>query len=192
LGSNPASFFKPPAGLSPKEQVVWSRRNKSGVPSRAFVLFLLFFGGIPLALGVVYGAIVPAGIFFAFVALITLPFIAVSRRASGTSYYLTTSRLVRTDHNAITQQISRSIFKGRPLSAFLQKREEYTGPHDFTEKYSLKVLDPSTGNVIMNLGTMLPPMVKSIESLIGNVYCQYCGRQNDPSSATCSGCGANL
>ncbi|HZY48034.1 MAG TPA: zinc ribbon domain-containing protein [Candidatus Bathyarchaeia archaeon] len=192
MGSNPASFFKPPAGLSPNEQVVWSRQNKSGIPVIAPVLFLLFFGGIPLALGVVYGAILPAGIFFAFVALITLPFIAISRRAHGTSYYLTTSRLVRTDHNAISQQISRSIFKGRPLSAFLQKQEAYTTGHDPTEKYSLKVLDPSSGNVIMNLGIMIPPAIQSLESLIGNVYCQYCGRQNDPSSATCSSCGANL
>ena len=191
LGSLQASFFKPPAGLQPHEQVVWNRQNRSGIPARALAIMLLFFGGIPLVLGLVSGAIVPGAIFFAFVLLVTLPLILVSRRARGTRFYLTTARLVQTDHNAITQQVSRSLFKGRPLGQFLQKKLEFS-PNAFVDKFSLKVLDPSSGNVIMTLGVMTQPMVQSLETLIGNVYCQYCGRQNDPSNTTCSSCGANL
>lgn len=142
-------------------------------------------------MGLVSGAIIPGAIFFAFVLLITLPLVLVSRRAGGTRFYLTTSRLVQTEHYAITQQVSRSIFKGRPLGQFLQKKQEFT-PHMSVDKFSLKVLDPNSGTVIMNLGVMTQPMAQSLESFIGNVYCQYCGRQNDPSNTTCSSCGANL
>src|SRR5207245_5875730 len=89
------------------------------------------------------------------------------------------------------QEISRSIFKGRTISQFLQISEVPMFKSN-VEMYTVKVLDPQSGSVLMNLGTNQGPSVKALESIQESFYCQYCGRKNDPSSAVCSNCGANL
>jgi rRNA maturation endonuclease Nob1 len=58
--------------------------------------------------------------------------------------------------------------------------------------YAVQVLNPDTGNIAMNLGLLPGEIVKRLESINEEVYCQYCGRKNDPNDNVCSNCGANL
>ena len=44
----------------------------------------------------------------------------------------------------------------------------------------------------MTLGLLPGEIVKRLESINEEVYCQYCGRKNDPNANVCTNCGANL
>jgi zinc-ribbon domain len=117
-------------------------------------------------------------------------------KQTGTRLYLTSYRLIRTRHGAITNQISRQIFRGKNLAAFLRV-SGYTayGRNNGAyrvETFHVDILDPNSGNVLMNLGQVPAPTVNVLETISQVVYCQYCGRSNPPSNNTCSECGATL
>lgn len=119
-----------------------------------------------------------------------------TQKQAGTRLYLTTFRLIRTRHGAITNQVSRQLFRGKSLSAFLRV-SGYTayGARDSANRVETShviILDPNSGNVVMNLGQVPPPTIKALEMISQVVYCQYCGRSNSPSNTVCSECGANL
>ena len=192
MSSNVPSFFIPPQGLFPNEQVIWTRQDKPSSAARALVSFGLLFGAIFLFASAYSASIILAGVSIVFILIFTLPFFLSSRSAHAIRYYLTTSRLVQTNHDKIQQEVARSLFKGRPLSQFLQKKLHRIGQSGRPDVYTMRVLDPNTGNLIMNLGVVPPESLRNLEVLMENVYCQYCGRQSDPKNTTCSECGANL
>ena len=187
-GSSP---FKPPHGLQSHEEIVWVRQNdwsKRGGPVAG--IFTLLFGLLWLGLGI-FSLVIPTigiGLVLTISGLVVF-YKTVTR--GGTKYYLTNFRLVETNKGKIVKQIPRSIFKGRTISQFLQISEVPMFKSN-VEMFTVKVLDPQSGSVLMNLGTNQGPSVKVLESIQESFYCQYCGRKNDPSGAVCSNCGANL
>lgn len=155
------------------------------------MLFGLFFAMIGLVGGYLLGT--GLGLLFAVVGGYVW-FQAL--RMSGTRLYLTSFRLIRTRHGTIADQISRQTFRGRNLSAFLRVGgfTAYGGRDSAqrVETYHVDILDPNSGNVLMNLGQVPGPAVKVFETINQVVYCQYCGRGNAPNNTLCSECGANL
>ena len=188
------SLFKPPAGLLPHEEVVWVRQTQSGAGGRAAPALCLFFGLPFLLIGLWAQAWIYAGI-GGLIVLACIYGLYTAIKRHGIRFYLTTYRLIKANKGIIIQQLSRSMFKGKPVSQFIQESEAYNGRRrgpSGPRIYNVKVLDPNSGDVVMKLGIMRRDAVDAIGTIASTVYCQYCGRKNDPSSALCSGCGANL
>ena len=151
---------------------------------------MVAFGGLFLALGLFDSALVMAGFGALFLALGV--YVAYQFATTGDSrYYLTTFRFVKTIHGRIKNELPRRVFRGRSFNQFLSvfPAPNRIGP---LVMYSVQVLNPETGSVAMNLGLLPEEVVKRLESINDEVYCQYCGRKNEPSSTTCINCGANL
>ena len=108
-------------------------------------------------------------------------------------YYLTTFRVVETKGGSIVKQVYRSIFRGRPLNQFLQGPTPQSGSNlDPLAEFPAKVLDPSSGKVMFDLGVLPRDLIIDLKSMASLSYCKYCGRKNEGAGSRCSGCGANL
>jgi len=132
-----------------------------------------------------------------FIIVVGLPLEYQGIKQGGTRFYLTNFRLVRAKRGSILTQISRQAFRGKNLSSFLRvlqtprnnAREREWQP---VNNLHIEILDPNSGNVLMSLGWIPEPSVRTLETITQTIYCQYCGRANNPSNTTCSECGANL
>ena len=178
------------------EDVVWvgeTQYRSRGWPGGILVIL---FVGFFLAIGLLDSSpIMPA--FGLLLMIIGIPLTYQGVKQGGTKFYLTNFRLVRAKKGSIFSQFSRQIFRGKNLSSFLRvtappKRDAKDRAWQPVETFLVEVLDPSSGNLLMSLGWVSEPSVKALETISQVVYCQYCGRRNDPSSAVCSECGANL
>jgi hypothetical protein len=181
--------------LQPHEEIVWAGQTPYGTHGWVGGIFILLFGAFFLIIGLLASSLV--GIAFGlFFAIVGGGLWYQTLKQTGTRLYLTTFRLIRTRHDIITNQISRQTFRGKNLSAFLRVSgfTAYGTPNSTNrvETYRVDILDPNSGNVLMNLGQVPSPTVKMFETMTQVVYCQYCGRGNTPSNTSCSDCGANL
>jgi zinc-ribbon domain len=181
--------------MQPNEQVVWTGQTQYGDRGWTGGLVVILFGGLFIAMGIL-GSVVILGVGV----LIIIGGIGVTYQGvkqGGTRFYLTNFRLVRTKRGNIINQTSRQVFRGKSLSSFLRitqgpRRTAQDRAWQPIENVLVQILDPNTGNVLMNLGWIPAPSVQALETVGQTFYCQYCGRQNDPSNRTCSECGANL
>lgn len=148
------------------------------------------FGGLFLAFGLFDNALVLAG--FGALFLLLGIYVAYQFKTTGDSrYYLTNYRFVKTIHGKIKNELSRRVLRGKSFNQFLSvsPAPSRIGP---LVMYSVQVLNPETGSLAMNLGLLPEEVVKRLESINDEVYCQYCGRKNEPTANVCNNCGANL
>lgn len=178
------------------EEIVWVGETQYG--SRGWVggTLVILFGGFFLPVGLLASTLIMAA-FGLLILFIGIPLTYQGIKQGGTRFYLTNFRLVREKKGSIVSQFSRQIFRGKNLSSFLRvgappKRDARDRAWSPVETFLVQVLDPNSGNVLMSLGWVPEPSVKALETISQDVYCQYCGRRNDPSSKVCSECGANL
>ena len=151
---------------------------------------MILFGGLFLALGLFDNALVLAGFGGLFVLLgiyVTYQFITTG----DSRYYLTNFRFVKTINGKIKNELQRRSLRGRSFNQFLSV---FPAPNRIGPliMYAVQVLNPETGSVAMNLGLLPEEVVKRLESINDEIYCQYCGRKNDPTATVCGNCGANL
>lgn len=178
------------------EEIVWVGETQYGSRGWAGGILVLLFGGFFLAIGLLASTLLMAAFGLLFT-IIGIPLTYQGIKQGGTRFYLTNFRLVRGKKGIIMSQFSRQIFRGRSLSSFLRvtqppKRNAKDRAWQPVETFLVQVLDPNSGNQLMSLGWIPEPSVKALETISQDVYCQYCGRRNDPSSKVCSECGANL
>lgn len=210
--------FDPPDGLLPHEEVIWVSTKIAilrGIPflerlekeGWALPVFLLLFGGVFFGLGVGaplltgscnirdtprppvecawYGAI--------FGPMFVIGLVLLRRNIANyhTRYYLTNFRLVETRKGRIVRELFREVFRGLPLSRYLEKVATEVLSDDGTQYFSVRILNPQSGAVIMAL-TLPEASVSALEWMTKLVYCRYCGRKNEVESTVCTYCGANL
>jgi zinc ribbon protein len=185
-----SSVFSPPEGLQPNEQVLWVTQTEIQNQSVSGPIILALFGGLFFVTGFFFNAIPVLAIGI----LILIGAVGIGyqyKKQGGVRYYLTNFRFVKVNHGKIMAELPRRMFRGKSFQQFLSifKAPLQKGP---IEMYAVQVLNPDTGNVAMNLGLMPGEVVKRLESINEEVYCQYCGRKNDPTANICSNCGANL
>ena len=185
-----SSLFSPPQGLQQNEEVLWVEQSETRNRGKSGTIFMILFGSLFLATGVFYNAIPLLG----FGVLLVIGGILVgyqSKTQGGVRYYLTNFRFVKANHGRLVTELPRRMFRGRSFEQFLSV---FRAPlqRGQVEMFAVQVLNPDTGNVAMNLGLLPDEVVKRLESISQEVYCQYCGRRNEPSNSTCSNCGANL
>jgi len=176
--------------LQPNENVLWVQGDEHRSSGWKGAIIIVLFGGLFLALGLLANALVMAG--FGGLFLLLGVYVAYQFKTTGDSrYYLTNFRFVKTIHGRIKNELSRRVFRGRSFNQFLSV---YPAPNRIGPlvMYSVQVLNPETGSVAMNLGLLPEEVVQRLESINDEVYCQYCGRKNDPSATVCGNCGANL
>jgi len=181
--------------LQPHEEIVWAGQTPSGTHGWVGGVLVMLFGIFFALIGFLTFSVVGIG-FGLFFALLGGGLWYQTLKQTGTRLYLTSYRLIRTRHGTITNQISRQIFRGKNLAAFLRV-SGYTayGRNDSAhrvETFRVDILDPNSGNVLMNLGQVPAPTVNVLETISQVVYCQYCGRSNPTSNNACSECGASL
>jgi len=186
-GSRP---FSPPQGLQPNEQVLWVQQTETRNQSVSGTITITLFGSLFVATGYFFNAIPVLAIGI----LILIGGISVGyqyKKQGGVRYYLTNFRFVKANHGKIMTELPRRMFRGKSFQQFLSifKAPLQKGP---IEMYAVQVLNPDTGNIAMNLGLLPGEIVKRLESINEEAYCQYCGRKNDPTANVCSNCGANL
>jgi len=184
------SLFHPPQGLQPNEQVLWVQQSETRNSGKSGVVSMMLVGSLFLASGLYYNILPVLGIGI----LIIIGGIFVgyqSKTQGGVRYYLTNFRFVKSNHGRIVTELPRRMFRGKSFQQFLSvfKAPLQRGP---VEMYAVQVLNPDTGDRAMNLGLLPGEIVKRLESINEEVYCQYCGRKNDPNASVCSNCGANL
>lgn len=172
------------------ENVVWTRRKGMsfwvvwcsgmlGIGGSLCTIFAFHFAGI--ILGIPLLILMGVGFFF-----ILRTFI-VGRL---TKYFLTNKRLLETRRGFIVKEIRLERFKGRSLSQFLVKSASYTKNHQ--QIYTIKVIDPVSGEVLMKLGDLDENSMEAFERIAQVVKCRYCGSQSPANSLKCSHCGAPL
>ncbi len=184
------SLFRPPQGLQPNEEVLWVQQSETRNSGKSGVVSLTLVGSLFLASGLYYNILPILGIGI----LIIIGGIFVgyqSKTQGGVRYYLTNFRFVKSNHGRIVTELPRRMVRGKSFQQFLSvfKAPLQRGP---VEMYAVQVLNPDTGNIAMNLGLLPGEIVKRLESINEEVYCQYCGRKNDPNANVCPNCGANL
>ncbi len=178
------------------EEIVWVGETQYGSRGWAGGIIVILFGGFFLAVGLLASTLIMAA-FGLVMVFIGIPLTYQGIKQGGTKFYLTNFRLVKAKKGSIVSQFSRQIFRGKNLSSFLRvtappKRDARDRAWSPVETFLVQILDPSSGNLLMSLGWVPEPSVKALETISQVVYCQYCGRRNDPSSSVCSECGANL
>ncbi len=178
------------------EEIVWVGDTQYGSRGWTGGVLVILFGGFFLTIGLLASTVVLAAFGLLFM-IVGIPLTYHGIKQGGTKFYLTNFRLVRAKKGSIVSQFSRQIFRGRNLSSFLRvtappKRDAKDRAWSPVETFLVQVLDPSTGNLLMSLGWIPEPSVKALETISQVVYCQYCGRKNDPSSNVCPECGASL
>ena len=186
----------PPQWLQAHEEIVWVGQTQYGSRGWGGGIVVIIFAGFFLAAGVFATALIMMVFGLLFI-IIGIPLTYQGIKQGGTRFYLTNFRLVRAKKGNIVAQISRQIFRGKSLSSFLRVMQ--APPRDAkdrawqpVENFHVEVLDPNSGNEMMSLGWIPEPSVKALETISQDIYCQYCGRKNLPSSSVCSECGANL
>ena len=182
--------FSPPEGLQPNEEVLWVQQTETRNQSISGTIIVLLFGGLLFATGFYFNAIP----ILAIGVLILLLGIVVGyqyKNQRGVRYFLTNFRFVKANNGRIVTELSRRAFRGRSFQQFLSI---FRAPmqRGAIEMFAVQVLNPDTGNIAMNLGLLPGEVVKRLESISEDAYCQYCGRKNDPKANVCSNCGANL
>ena len=183
--------FDPPRhGLLTAENVVWTRRKgisfwvvwcsgMLGIGGSLCTIFAFHFTGVILGFPLVI--LMGIGFFFILRAFIT---------GRLTKYFLTNKRLLETRRGAVVKEISLEKFEGKPLSQFLVKNAAYTKNHQ--QIYTLQVIDPVSGEILMVLGDLDENSVKAFDRIAQVVKCRYCSSQNPANSLKCSHCGAPL
>lgn len=182
--------FRPPIGLQPNENVLWVQGDEHRSSGWKGSIIISLFGGLFFAIGLLANALVMAG--FGALFLLLGVYVAYQFKTTGDSrYYLTNFRFIKTIHGRIKNELSRRVLRGRSFNQFLRV---YPAPNrvGLLVMYSVQVLNPETGSVAMNLGLLPEEVVKRLESINDEVYCQYCGRKNEPLATNCANCGANL
>src|SRR5260370_17518633 len=184
------SLFSPPQGLQPNEEVLWVQESEARERGKCGVVVMVLVGSLFLASGLYYNILPVLGIGV----LIILGGIFVgyqSKPQGGVRYYLTNFRFVKSNHGRIVTELPRRMFRGKSFHQFLSvfRAPLQRGP---VEMFAVQVLNPDTGNIAMNLGLLPGEIVKRLESINEEVYCQYCGRKNDPNANDCSNYGAKL
>ena len=177
------------------EEILWVGETQYGSRGWTGGILVILFGAFFLVIGLL-GSLTMAAFGLLFM-IIGIPLTYQGFKQGGTRFYLTNFRLVRAKKGSIISQFSRQIFRGKNLSSFLRvsappKRDAKDRAWSPVEVFLVEILDPSSGNLLMSLGWVPEPSVKALETISQVVYCQYCGRKNDPSSNVCSECGANL
>ena len=178
------------------EEIVWVGQTQYGSRGWGGGIAVILFAGLLLAVGMLGNtfSVLAFGVLFMLVGIgVTYQGI----KQGGTRFYLTNFRLVRAKKGNIVTQLSRQIFRGKNFSSFLRvmqapRRNAKDRAWSPVETFLVQVLDPNSGNQLMSLGWIPEPSVRALETISQAIYCQYCGRKNDPSSTVCSGCGANL
>lgn len=183
-------FNPPKEGLLPAENVVWTRpRGVSfwvvwcsgmlGIGGSLCTIFAFHFVGMILGIPLLILMIV--GFFFILRAFIG---------GRLTRYFLTNKRLLETRRGAIAKEVPLEKFEGKSLSKFLIKSAAYTKNHQ--QIYTIRITDPLSGNVLMELGDLDENSVKAFERIAQVTKCRYCGAKNPANSLECSHCGAPL
>jgi hypothetical protein len=181
-------LFSPPEGLQPNEQVLWVEQTQPQNQRPSGAILMAIFGGLFFSTGLYLNTtpILTTGILL----LIGSVWAGYKhKRQGGVRYYLTNFRFVKADYGRIITELPRRMFRGKNFQQFLNIAPLQKGP---IEMYAVQVLNPDTGNVAKNLGFLPGEVVKRLQSINEEVYCQYCGRKNDPIANVCSNCGANL
>jgi hypothetical protein len=189
---SPSSLFRPPEGLLPHEEVIWVRQTESGIQGRKGPIAILIFMSLFLTVGILAQNYVMIGfsVLFVFVGAWAL-YSAVTQH--GTRFYLTSFRVIETKKENIVQQVYRSIFRGKTPSQFLWgMTRPFLAPGQEPTEVGVRIMDPSSGQTLLSLGTLPTDLVRELESMGTTSYCRYCGRRNDGQSSVCFGCGANL
>jgi ribosomal protein L40E len=150
-----------------------------GIGGSLCTIFAFHFVGMILATPLVILIII--GFFFILRAFIT---------GRLTRYFLTNKRLIETRRGVIVKEVSLDKFQDRPLSQFLVKSAAHTKDHQHF--YTLRITDPVSGEVLMELGDLDENSVEAFERITKVVKCSYCGSKNPANSLKCSHCGAPL
>jgi hypothetical protein len=189
---SPPSLFRPPEGLLAHEEVIWVRQTESGIQGRKGPMAILVFISLFLIAGILAQNYVMIGFSMLFV-LAGASALYSSVTQHGTRFYLTSFRVIETKNENIVRQVYRSIFRGRSPRQFVwDMARPFPLPGQEPTEVGVRILDPSSGQTLLNLGTLPTDLVSQLESMGTTSYCQYCGRRNDGQSPVCSGCGANL
>ncbi len=133
--------------MQPHEEMVWVGETQYGNRGWGGGLIVSLFGVLLVLAGLFgssFGVTLVGAVFF----IVGSPLAYAGIKQGGTRFYLTGFRFVRAKRGTILNQISRQIFRGKNLAAFLRITQAPSGNRGYekawakVENLHVEVLDP--------------------------------------------------